>query len=227
MHATEKKVEDIKSRIEEANTGLATTRAAIKEKSAALAALREDLKRQLKPHVGSNKLPSGVRVGQEKVGVLTGDIDLLNDLADEYVGTIKELQADLADAIRAHGQFLARQRTDGLRAVHGELVNALADIHATVAARVQDELLPIFERLRACHPDTVARDLGCPTMLQAYTQHREVMSALAATYHALPFLKCDIGTLEDLMKSANNFANTCDNMLMLASSTSRNTVFYG
>ena len=49
----------IRAEIAEVNESLSTTRATVKAKTEEIATLRDDLRRQVKSHAGSNRFPAG------------------------------------------------------------------------------------------------------------------------------------------------------------------------
>lgn len=204
MHHTEKAVEDIKAKIAEATTSLTTTRDKIKEKAAAISALREDLRRQIKPHAGSNKFPAAIRQGQERLGLLTSDCDLLTDYADDVTADIEQLQGRLADAMTVRGKHLASQRAEDLKAVHQELADEFMSLAAHIAEKTEDVILPLVERLEGHRAEAIVQDLGCGTITCAWERHPELMQALLVAYRTMPALVLDATPLADAARQAND-----------------------
>ena len=123
-------------------------------------------------------------------------------LADELESKIEALQAELDGAMEAERLDHARQRADGLKATHTELVASLVDLQGYVNAKIEYEILPLIRRLQDHRGESIVQALGCATITQAWEQYPEIMEALLVALHGLSPLSFDAQPLTDAAQEA-------------------------
>lgn len=213
MNKTIRSADAIRSEIAEATRDLSTTRNKLTDKSDQIQAIRDDLRRQVKPHLASNRLPASIRTGQERLGVLVSDSDLLSDYADELEATISKLQKELNDALRLERIAQARLRAEGLRSCHHELSSALDELQCQINATLEYKIKPLVTRLADHKAENVVQSLGCATVTDAWAQHPEFLGAILSAFHAFRSVTIDAKPLQDAVREAEFVIESSQNWL--------------